>query len=237
MGPIPARGVGPHVFVDDLETPVLEEADRRHLARSLRLRPGDALTLSDGSGRWRAARFGPEVEPDGEVVEVAEAAPEVVVAFAPVKGSRPEWAVQKLTELGVDGIWLLVADRSVVRWEGERAEHHADRLGRVAREAAMQSRRCTLPVLRTGVAVPSVLDDPGGAALAHPGGRPPTLGAPVLVGPEGGWSESELARGATTVGLGPTVLRAETAAVVAGTLLTALRAGVVGGGTGPPDEH
>lgn len=237
MGPVPARGVGPHVFVEDLEHPVLDDVDRRHLARSLRLRSGDPLTLSDGAGRWRTARFGPEVEPDGDVVAVPRAAPEVVVAFAPVKGSRPEWAVQKLTELGVDGIWLLVADRSVVRWEAERAEHHADRLGRVAREAAMQSRRCTLPALRTGVAVTAALDGPGGAVLAHPGGGPPTLGAPVLVGPEGGWSEAELAREVTTVGLGPTTLRAETAAVVAGSLLTALRAGIVRGGTMMGDEH
>lgn len=220
---MPPGGRGPHVFVDDLERPVLDEADRHHLSRSLRLRPGDALTLSDGLGRWRPARFGPEVEPDGEVAREVAPGPEVVVGFAPVKGSRPEWAVQKLTELGVDAIWLLVADRSVVRWEGERAQHHRERLGRVAREAAMQSRRCTLPALRTGVAVAAA--DAG--VLAHPGGGPPALGAPILIGPEGGWSNAEVGAASSLVGLGPTVLRAETAAVVAGTLLTALRGGLV----------
>lgn len=225
------------MFVEDLERPVLDEADRSHLSRSLRLRSGDAMTLSDGAGRWRPGRFGPEVEADGEIVDANAPLPEVVVAFTPVKGSRPEWAVQKLTELGVDGIWLLVADRSVVRWEGGRATRHAERLARVAREAAMQARRCTLPALRTGLAVSEAPTGSAGAVLAHPGGGPPLLGAPVLIGPEGGWSEAELRRAGTTMGLGPTVLRAETAAVAAGTLLTALRSGVVGRATTEDPQH
>lgn len=224
---MPPRGRGPHVFVTDLEHPELDDDDHHHLARALRLRPGDPLTLSDGAGRWRPARFGDRPEPDGAVEEEGAPGPPVVVALAPVKGQRPEWAVQKLTELGVDEIWLLVADRSVVRWEGERAERHRDRLARVAREAAMQSRRCTLPVLRTGVGVDAARAHPAGAALAHPGGGPPRLGPALLVGPEGGWSDEELSAAPAVVALGPTVLRAETAAVAAGALLTALRAGVV----------
>lgn len=226
MAGVPSRGVGPHVFVDDLDAPVLADDDHHHLSRSLRLRPGDALTVSDGRGRWRRARFGPQPEPDGEVVVEPAPAPALTVGLAPVKGQRPEWAVQKLTELGVDAIWLLVADRSVVRWEGERAAGHRERLGRVAREAAMQSRRAWLPEVRTGVGLAEAAAAPG-AVLAHPGGASPSLASPVvLVGPEGGWSEAELAL-APHVALGPTVLRAETAAVVAGALLAAGRAGVV----------
>jgi 16S rRNA (uracil1498-N3)-methyltransferase len=216
------------VFVDDLDAPVLADDDRHHLGRALRLRAGDALTLSDGRGRWRWARFGAELEPDGEVVEVASPSPPVTVGLAPVKGQRPEWAVQKLTELGVDEVLLLVADRSVVRWDGDRAASTATRLQRVAREAAMQSRRCTLPSIEVGVRVAALRDRPG-VALAHPGGEAPSLArACVLVGPEGGWSESEVAAAPARVGLGPTVLRAETAAVVAGSLLVALRSGLVG---------
>lgn len=228
MGPVPPRGRGPHVFVDDLDRPELTDDDRHHLTRSLRLRAGDALTLSDGTGRWRGARFGLEVEPDGAIEAVAEVGPDVIVALTPVKGQRPEWAVQKLTELGVDAIWLLVADRSVVRWDGPRADHHRDRLRRVAREAAMQSRRCTLPDLRVGLPVAEVLAGSMPPVLADPGGGTLALGAPVLVGPEGGWSDDELAAAPATAGLGPTVLRAETAAVAVGVLLTALRAGLVG---------
>lgn len=68
-----------------------------------------------------------------------------------------------------------------------------------------------------------------GAALAEPGGSPISLAAPtVLVGPEGGWSDRERTEAAgRTVSLGAGVLRAETAAVAAGVLLTALRAGIV----------
>ena len=54
------RGGAPHVFVDDLDAPRLSDDDRHHLGRALRLRPGDPLTLSDGRGRWRWARFGDE---------------------------------------------------------------------------------------------------------------------------------------------------------------------------------
>jgi 16S rRNA (uracil1498-N3)-methyltransferase len=218
---------GPHVFVADLDRPVLDDHDRHHLAKALRLRAGDALTLSDGAGRWRAARFGPEVEPDGEVVVVPAPQPAITVGLAPVKGQRPEWAVQKLTELGVDAIWLLVADRSVVRWEGERGAGHADRLARVVREAAMQSRRCHLPEVRVGLTIAQATADRA-VALADPGGPPPTLSRPVvLVGPEGGWSDAERAAAPARVGLGPTILRAETAAVAAGALLGALRHGLV----------
>lgn len=220
------RGSGPHVFVDDLDHPVLGGDDRHHLTRSLRLRAGAPLTISDGRGRWRTARFGDVVEPVGEVRLEPEPERSVVVGFAPVKGQRPEWAVQKLTELGVDAIWLLVAERSVVRWDGERATGHAERLRRIVREAAMQSRRCRLPEVRTGVRPVDVVAP--GVALADPGGgRLPDGTVTLVVGPEGGWTDDERALGAPTVGLGPTVLRTETAAVAAGVLLCALRAGTL----------
>jgi len=221
------RGTGPHVFVADLDRPELDDHDRHHLAKALRLRPGDALTVCDGAGRWRPARFGSEVEPAGAVVTEAVARPAITVGLAPIKGQRPEWAVQKLTEIGVDAIWLLVADRSVVRWEGDRGAGHAERLDRVAREAAMQSRRSRLPEVRVGIPVATAMAGPG-VALADPGGAPPGLSRPVvLVGPEGGWSEAERSAAPALVGLGATVLRAETAAVAACTLLAALRHGLV----------
>ena len=67
--------------------------------------------------------------------------PELTVVFAPVKGERPEWVVQKLTELGIDRIVPLRSERSVVRWTGQRGQATVERLRRVAREAAAQCRR------------------------------------------------------------------------------------------------
>lgn len=229
MPPVPSRGTSPHAFVANVDHPVLDADDRHHLGRALRLRPGDPLTVADGRGRWRSVRFGDDLEPTGAVNLDEAAQPEITVALTPVKGARPEWAVQKLTELGVDRIWLLVAARSVVRWDGDRAAGHLARLEKVARQAAMQSRRTRLPEVRAGVLVADAMDAGGDAvAAAEPGGAAPSLARPMLlIGPEGGWSARELDAAPATVGLGPTVLRAETAAVAAGTLLVALRSGLL----------
>ena len=158
---------------------------------------------------------------------MARPTPEVTVAFAVVKGERPGWAVQKLTEIGVDRIVLLQTARSVVRWPLGEADKQLDRLRRVAREAAVQSRRVWLPVVGPVAPFDGVAAQPG-VALAHPVGGPPSLDRPtILIGPEGGWTDDELACGAPPISLGPSILRTETAAVVAGTLLCALRSATV----------
>ncbi|MGH2686533.1 MAG: RsmE family RNA methyltransferase [Actinomycetota bacterium] len=218
---------GPRVFVDDLDEPVLEPDDRHHLERVLRLRPGEELGVGDGAGRWRRCRFGPTVEPLGEIEHVDRGAPSLTICFALVKGERPEWAVQKLTEVGVDRIVPFVAARGVVRWDGAKAARQAVRLRRVARAAAMQSRRAWLPEVADVATFAQVSTLPG-AVLASPGGSPPSLEHPtVLVGPEGGWAAEEIGAGLPNMSLSPHILRSETAAVAAGTLLAALRAGLV----------
>jgi 16S rRNA (uracil1498-N3)-methyltransferase len=210
-------------FVADLDVPVLDAADQHHLARVLRIRPGQTIAVADGRGSWRQVRFGPTLELDGPVVEEPPPGPEIGVAFALVKGDRPELVVQKLTELGVDVIVPFVAGRSVVQWDGERASRHVGRLQKVAREAAMQCRRPRLPTVEpvrsfADVAARSC------AALATLGGQVVTESTRiVLVGPEGGWSEEELAAPLPRVGLAPYVLRSETAAITAGALLAAAR--------------
>jgi 16S rRNA (uracil1498-N3)-methyltransferase len=219
-----------HLFVADLDDPRADDRDEHHLVRSLRVRAGESLTVSDGRGRWRpcvVASVTPlRLEATAAVVQDPRPDPPISVAFAPTKGDRPAWAVQKLTELGVDRIGLLHTDRSVVRWDAERAGHHIGRLETVAREAAMQSRRSCLPE----IVGPLSLDSwPGPAALCDRQGSDVidlTL-ANLIVGPEGGWSAAELSRDVPVVSLGPTVLRTETAVVAAGALLAALRGGTV----------
>lgn len=227
-GPPPALRAGPLVFVDDLAAPTISDGDLGHLRRSLRLTDGDPLCLADGAGSWRTASLagtgaedlGPYqwVEPPGRVVAVGLAIP---------KGPRLEVAVAKLTELGVDEVLLLAAERSVVRWPSSEVARRLDRVRRVAREAAMQSRRPRLPEIRGVLQIGEVVASrPGEVALAEPGGPPPDAAHPVvLVGPEGGWTPAELATCATRVGLGPTVLRVETAAIAAGVVLGGQRAG------------
>jgi 16S rRNA (uracil1498-N3)-methyltransferase len=216
-----------HAFVPDLDAPELSEDDRRHFERVLRIRPGEEVTVSDGSGRWRLCRFGDVLEPGGEIGADERPAPALTVALALTKGERFDWAVQKLTELGVDVIVPMVAGRSVVRWEGAKASQHVERLRRIARQAAMQSRRTWLPVVDDLRPFAELAARPE-VALADRGGTSPSLDRPlILVGPEGGWSPEERAAVPAHIGLGPHVLRAETAAVVAGTLLAGLRAGIV----------
>jgi 16S rRNA (uracil1498-N3)-methyltransferase len=207
--------------------PVLADHDRYHLERVLRVRRGEPLTVSDGKGAWRPCRYGPVVEASGPVGFTAKASPNLTVGFSIPKGDRPELIVQKLTELGIDRIVALHAERSVVRWDGDRASRHLRRLRRVAREAAMQARRAWLPEVEGPLDV-AVLAASAGAATCEPGGGPPTLECPVLlVGPEGGWSHGEAVLTARKVALGPHVLRVETAALSAGVLLAALRSRLV----------
>jgi len=226
------REAAAHAFVADLDAPALSPDDRHHLERVLRLRPGEDITVSDGAGRWRPCRFGAALEPTGEFHDSGPQTPPVTIAVALTKGERLDWAVQKLTEVGVDRIVPFAAARSVVRWDAGRAAHHVERLRRIARQAAMQSRRTWLPRVDDLAAFADVASGPG-TALAEPGGESPSLERPVvLVGPEGGWAPEEATATLPRVALGPTVLRTETAAVTAGALLCALRAGLVG----PPEE-
>lgn len=215
----------------DPADPQPEPADRHHLDRVLRLRSGEEVVATDGRGRWSRCRYagGGVLEPDGPVVSEPAPSPALTVAFAPVKGERAEWVVQKLTELAVDRIVVLAADRSVVRWEGDRVPAALERLRRVSVGAANQSRRVWLPEVAGVVALAElVADGSRQPALAEPGAPPLTASTTaVAVGPEGGWSPSELASAPALVGLGQQVLRAETAAVAAGVLLAWHRAGTV----------
>jgi 16S rRNA (uracil1498-N3)-methyltransferase len=225
--PVPdLRTAAAMVYVGDLGTPVLTESDAHHLVDVLRLRAGEVVAAGDGAGSWVSCRLtsgaagvaAPRRTAALEVIGPRQSqpplAPDITVAFAPVKGDRPEWVVQKLTELGVDRIVPLRTVRSVVRWEGERGQRAVDRLRRVARQAAAQSRRPWLPEVAEVATVTELF----GATLAEP---------VVAIGPEGGWDEEELV-GTARVGLGPTVLRADTAAVTAGALLCGLRSELVG---------
>jgi 16S rRNA (uracil1498-N3)-methyltransferase len=210
------RRAAAHVLIDDVSVPVLDEQSDHHVFRVLRVSDGEIVTVTDGSGGWRVCRAaGAAIEPDGEEqFEPAPANP-LTIAFTVPKQDRPEWIVQKLTEIGVDRIVVLHAERSVVRWDAERATKHLVKLVRVAREAIQQSRQVWLPQIEGPVAAIEFVPD---AVVAEPGGRAVQAADRVIaVGPEGGWSPAELVAAADQVSLGGTVLRVETAALVAAT--------------------
>jgi 16S rRNA (uracil1498-N3)-methyltransferase len=235
-----------HLFVGSADglTDTVDVAgeDGHHLARVLRLRLGETVTVADGSGLWRPYRIGAV----GAVVRLdATAAPEqepvlspgLAVAFALTKGDKPELVVQKLTELGVDRIVPVMAERSVARLDASKAGVALARWRRIAKEAARQCRRANLPAVEPLAPLPTLAGHPG-LVVAERGGTAATaLGAPpggevlVVVGPEGGLAEAEVAALGSwaKLDLGPHVLRAETAALAAATLLSARRRSASGG--------
>lgn len=225
------RQAGPHAFVVDLDSPILADEDHHHLAKALRLRAGDALTLSDAAGRWRTAVFGVDgsVGSPGPIHEVGAPSRPVTLAFALTKGAKPETVVQKATELGVDRVVIFHGERSVPRWDLAKRAKSKSRFERIAREAAMQSRRVRLP----SVEIFDRLADFCGQEPA--GSRPSTARADfgggavraevhtIIIGPEGGWGPVERELVPEVVDLGPTVLRSETAAIVAASALVSHR--------------
>jgi 16S rRNA (uracil1498-N3)-methyltransferase len=211
-----------------------------HIVRVLRLEPGDPLTVFDGAGDEYAARI--EVIRKGAViVEVQdrsasgrESGLSLTLAQGVSRGERMDWVVQKATELGVSRIIPVLTERTVVKLDGRHAERRLQHWQGIAVAACEQSGRTRIPDIAAPVALQAVLSrsqsEQATRLLLSPTGslriedlRPPEQGLLVLIGPEGGLAEAEqraaLGAGFQAVRLGPRVLRTETAAVAAITLL------------------
>ena len=210
---------------------VLAGDEARHLARVVRARIGDEVVVFDGHGTEWPARV-VELGRDTVALEVGPprstppaTRPRVTLAVALPKGERQKWLVEKLTELGVDRLVPLVTERGVA----EATPAALERLGRGVIEACKQCGRNTLMEIGAPTepaaacaAVPAggsvILCDPRGPSLAWESLRA-VAAVVVLVGPEGGFTPEEIAAaaaaGAERAGLGPHVLRIETAAVAA----------------------
>jgi len=209
--------------------------EHHYLARVRRARPGDAVELVDGAGRRAAAtiaRIGDTAttlvaDPPEEIT----ARPPFVRALVPlIKGDRMDDCIEKLVEVGVDAIVVWPAARSVARLDHARRDARIVKYAAIARAAARQSGRARVPPV-TGVdhldaalaALPAglrlVLHPASDATLATGDASDVT----IISGPEGGLSPDELEHlaGFTPAGLGPRVLRAETAPVIAVALIRA----------------
>ena len=215
---------------------VLDGPEGRHAATVRRLRLGERLLLSDGRG----GMAGCEVLDSGRdrlrlrvLRRTTEPAPalRVTLGQALVKGERGELAVELATEAGVDAILPWRAARCVARWDhGPRGAKALARWRDTARQAAKQARRGWLPEVGEPIGTPALVQRCAAAAgclvlhesaaVALPSVPLPEAGELLLVvGPEGGITEAELAAlaaaGARPVRLGPSVLRASSAAAVA----------------------
>ena len=205
------------VRVADPRVPVLARADDHHLRTVLRAREGEEVVVTDGAGAWAFARVAPGgLDPVGEV-HLDPAPVATTLYLAPLKGERTDWALAKATELGVTRVVPLVARRASVRLSGEARERVLARWRRVAAESAGQCRRTHDLVVADPVSVGDVAPD---VAVADVAGSPDWRGVTsVAIGPEGGWEPDEWPAAQRRLSLGPTVLRAETAAVVSAALI------------------
>jgi 16S rRNA (uracil1498-N3)-methyltransferase len=235
--------VDPLFLADDLSPARvrLTGPEGRHAATVRRLRVGEQVDLADGRGS-RAACTVTAVSRDVVELDVLSRSvdptpqPRLVLVQALAKGDRGELAVELATEVGVDEVVPWAAERCVVRWQGERGDRALARWRSTAREAGKQARRARVPVVTEPAATAQVAARLGSAAaglLLHESATEPLARLPLpdagevvlVVGPEGGLSDRELAllsqAGGQPVRLGHSVLRTSTAGAVAAAVVSA----------------
>ncbi len=190
-----------------------------HLRNSLRLHAGDFLALNDGCG----ARYRVEVTHvtaqviDTRIIdqqtEPARKNVPIVLGQALIKGDKMDWVIQKATELGVAAIVPIHSTHSVIKPNPERLEHQRSRWERIARDAAQQSERWTIPTIADPIDLAGICRQYASAPLKSilversSGPSLATVPLPLdcqhpivlLVGPEGGWAAG---RAATCAGAG-----------------------------------
>ena len=245
MKPPPTRLEGPRLFCDLPFSPGAEfplpEAAARHAVTVLRLQPGDALSLFNGTGgEYRATLVAVNKREArvrlGEFVQVERESPvNITLALAISAGERMDYSLQKATELGAAAIQPLATERSVVRLAGERAERRLQHWRQVVVAACEQCGRNRVPAVAPVLPIFRYLEQPekdktllmltpdAGMPLKQ---VPRTTAAVLLVGAEGGLAPGECqaaeASGFRAVSLGPRILRTETAPLAALAVLQAL---------------
>jgi len=203
---------------------VFDRDESRHLARVLRLRSGDTVLAADGAGREYTVRLetiGDEAT--GTVLDVGasdrESPLHITLVQSVPKGDKMETIVRASTELGVARIVPVLTERTIVTLEPSRWRERARRWQRVAKEAAKQCRRAVVPPVDPPRSLSDAFDLVAESALRlclweGPAGAAGSRVA-LLIGPEGGLAREEVEeareRGWAIVGIGPRILRTETA--------------------------
>ncbi len=221
----------------------LPDDTAHYIANVLRRAPGDKLELFDGAGLVVVIEL-VSVD-DGVVAKVLdspdpdenESPVETVLFQAIPKGKRWKWLLEKTTELGVDRIVPLETRHTIVQIPDDRLEKKLDRWNRVLASAARQCGRLRVPSIEAPLDVDAALEEDGSGLhiVADPDDQSPPIAdlvagtspAPssvgLWIGPEGGWTDEELekltSRAVCRVDMGPRILRAETAGIVAVALI------------------
>jgi 16S rRNA (uracil1498-N3)-methyltransferase len=210
--------------------------EHHYLARVRRARVGDAIELVDGTG-LRARAVIERIAGDETVlraeppVAIIEPPPRVRVLVPAIKGDRMDTCIEKLVEVGADEVIVWPAARAVVRLDGARRAARAAHYQAIAQAAARQSGRATIARVAFADSLAAALAElpPGARVVLDPAAErapfPPGDDVTLASGPEGGFAPDELdalaAAGFAAIGLGPRILRAETAPVVAVALVRA----------------
>ncbi|MWC27513.1 16S rRNA (uracil(1498)-N(3))-methyltransferase [Paenibacillus sp. MMS18-CY102] len=229
----------------DETTVTLLGDDAHHAARVMRMRSGDSFIVSDGAGREAIAKA-TSIATDcieADIVEKLagdrEPAWQITIAQSLPKGDKMELIIQKGTEIGAYSFVPFESERMIVQYDAKKEAKRLERWQKIAKEAAEQAHRSRIPAIAKPASWKQLVGSIGeydlvlfcyeeeGRSGSGPGLRDavrPIAARPdahvlVIVGPEGGFTDSEAAdarsAGAVVVGLGKRILRTETAGLVA----------------------
>ncbi len=223
------------------DKPVITGDDARHIINVLRLKPGDMITLFDGTGHEYVSRIdgtgsgNVDISVLERTIAKTESPVKITIAQAFLKEKKMDMLVRQLTELGIAGWFPFISERSVARPDKKRIESRIKRWERISKESLKQCRRAVIPeigglrdfndLLKLGEKYSNKVifweneTRPLDSSIISTGVDDNIL---VLIGPEGGFSEDEILNakenGFVTASLGPRVLKAETASLAACTL-------------------
>lgn len=235
-------------FVESTEikkpTVFIKGPDAKHIKNVLRLQPGDMIRLFDGSGIEYDAIIehlttgSAELSIKRKLTAISESPVQLIVAQGFLKQKKMENLIRPLCELGMTQWMPFICERSVSRPDKKRLGARVERWQKIARESFKQCRRSVLPQIQAPVSFDDVLqygrfcdlkyifwEDEARLLDRNPatGNTQPQSRILIVLGPEGGFSRREIDRakraGFTVAGLGPRILRAETAALAASTLM------------------
>ena len=200
----------------------------KHMFQVMRLKEEDEVTLVFDDGIKRLARVldmeNRQFELVQELNDNVELPVQVTIASGFPKGDKLEFIAQKVTELGASQIWAFPADWSVAKWDGKKLGKKVEKLEKIALGAAEQSKRNIVPSIKAYEE--SAKEGEAAALLQAVTGLETGAKLLFIFGPEGGLSPAEIesfeAKGAVLAGLGPRILRAETAPLYALSALSVL---------------